>query len=284
MTEIPEHLLRRSKAAKSEKAGEPAAADASGASSGEATPATPATQGATPATRPAAPVPAEPTPEPVKPDPAFIVAHRQRRRVPVWALPVVVLLPIWALGFAGTMQQPEVVDVLFQESEELYGTACAACHGAGGGGGVGRQLSAGQVLQTFPDPIDQIAFVAVGSQGVGLGEVYGDPDRPGGPHIAGDFGIMPAFAASLTQVQLEMVVFYERAVLGGEDVSGAEYQEWMEHMRHEAEIGATTPVDLDLILACANEEAIATATGDAEDPDLCPGPHAAEGGEEAAAG
>jgi hypothetical protein len=268
VTEIPEHLLRRSKAAKGAKGGEAAPADSGAGEGASSTPAAPAA--ATPAPA-AAPVPAEPAPEPPKPLPPYIAAHRKRRRIPVWALPVVVFLPVWALGFAGTMQEPVVEDMLFEDAAALYTSqGCAGCHGAGGGGGVGYAFSGGEIVATFPEPIDHLLFIVRGTAGTGAGEQYGDPDRPGGAHIAGNLGIMPAFP-NLSVEELELLVLHERAVLGGEDASDPAYVEWEDRLREDLEAGTATPVDIDALLACANPEYTPGATGDGGED--CPGPH-----------
>ncbi len=280
MTEIPEHLLKRSKAAKAGKSGDGGDdADASATtSSGDAAPV--AAAAATPAV-PAASLPnLDPAPEPPKPEPHYVSASKARTRIPVWALPVVAMLPIWAWSYAGTMQQPEVEDILFIESEFYYGSAgCAGCHGAAGGGGSGYQLSDGEVLATFPEPIDMMAHVARGSSAI-IGETYGADGR----RVAGDLGQMPAQEGALNQVQLELVVFHERAVLSGEDTSTPGYEAWMEHMREAYESGDETPIDLELLLACADPAITPGATGvGAPDEDHpCPGPAGFAAAEEAA--
>ena len=80
----------------------------------------------------------------------------------------------------------------------------------------------------------------------------------------------------ITQNELELIVFHERATLGGEDTSDPAYQEWMEHMREVAEgILPDHSIDLELALACADPVYTPGATGDV-DPDereKCPGPH-----------
>ena len=283
MTEIPEHLLKRSKSAKAGKTG--GDADAAPSTETEAASAAPvAAAAATPAV-PAESLPnLDPEPEPVAPEPAYVTASKARKRVPVWALPLVAALPIWAISFAGTMQQPEVEDPLFIEGELFYAEAgCAGCHGGGGGGGSGYALSDGSVLETFPEPIDQIAHVARGSAAIS-GEAYG-AERDDGQRVAGDLGQMPAQVGQIPLVELEMIVFHERAVLSGEDTSTPGYEEWMEHMRETYESGDFKEIDLELILACANPEytpgaqGIIPETPDGSNP--CPGPHA-EGEEEAA--
>lgn len=274
MTEIPEHLLRRSKAAKADKSGDAApAADAGSGGDSGATAATPATTGgASPVPRPAAAAPVEPTPEPVRPDPPYVAAYKRRRRVPVWALPLVAALPVWAFSFAGTMQVPEVEDPLFVEAAELYtGLGCAGCHGAGGGGGVGYAFTGGEVIATFPEPIDQMLHVARGSAAI-AGEPYGDPDRPGGGRVAGATGgVMPAFA-DISLLELQLVVFHERVTLGGEIVTD-EHLEWEERLREDIEAGGEESVDLELLRACANPEYSPDATGELAGSEECPGLH-----------
>ena len=281
MTEIPEHLLKRSKAAKSGKSG-----DGGGDAGGSSESSTPvAAEAATPApAAPAANLPnLDPPPPPPKPVPAYVRAAEARKKIPVWAMPVVAVLPIWALFFAGTMQQPETEDILLVDAELVYGS-CAGCHGGNGGGGVGYQLSDGEVLATFPEVIDQLAHTARGSDAI-AGQAYGDPNRDGGGRVAGDRGLMPAQQASLSLIELEVVVFHERAILAGEDTSSPEYQEWIEHMREtiESEGLDAGEIDIDLLLACANPEYTPGATGELAGSDECPGPHASEGGDEAAA-
>jgi hypothetical protein len=270
VTEIPEHLLRRSKAAKAGKAGEGEPAAETGSEAGAPGPArAPAAQA--PATRPAAPVPAEPAPEPVKPDPPYIAAYKQRRRIPVWALPVVVFLPIWALSFAGTMQVPVKEDPLLAEAASLYtALGCAACHGPAGQGGIGHQFSAGEINLTFPEPIDQMVHIARGSAPI-VGQAYGDPDRPGGAHVAGDLGVMPAFP-NITLLELEMVTYHERAVLSTEVDPGPEFEAWVERMRADLAAHVEQPIDLEFLLSCANPEYTPGATGENRGDEACPGP------------
>ena len=120
--------------------------------------------------------------------PPFVAAALTRKKIPLWVLPVIAALPVWAYSFAGTMQQPETEDELLIEAAELY-TACSGCHGGNGGGGVGYALSGGEVLATFPDPIDQMAHVARGSDAI-LGEGYG-AERADGQRVSGGRGRGP---------------------------------------------------------------------------------------------
>jgi len=283
LTEIPEHLLKRSKAARGKSTGdsgsessETAAAESSAPVAASSAPASSGPGGLT-ATDATVTFPnLDSEPEPPKPEPAYVTAAKRRNRIPVWALPVVAALPVWALSFAGTMQQPEVEDPVFVDSAALYTEAgCAGCHGATGGGGVGYQLSGGEDLITFPKVIDQMVHVARGSAAI-AGESYGADGR----RVAGDSGSqMPAQVGTLTRHELELVVFHERAVLSDEDVDQPGYQEWMEHMReHTAESDAVVDAEyIEFMLACATPGVTPGATGEGSpDPEAepCPGPHA----------
>ena len=195
------------------------------------------------------------------------------------------------------MQQPEVADPLFEEAEMAYSLAggCAGCHGAGGGGGIGYAFANGEIVKTFPEPIDMMAHIARGSGAIN-GQQYGDPNREGGAHVAGDTGNqMPAMVGVLSMAELELVVFHERAILGGEDTESEVYQEWIEHLREVAEEGggdAITPADVELILSCADPLYTPGASGpvvydgESEPAIDCPGPQGSVlgEGEEVAAG
>ncbi len=276
MTEIPEHLLKRSASRRGKK---PADGDGGGEAAKEPGTAVAPAQAAGPAEPPAireaaAVVPRDPDPEPPKPEPAYVQAAKKRKKMPMWAMAIPALTLLWAYSFAGTMQQPEVEDPLFIESAALYSSqGCAGCHGVGGGGGVGYQFSNGEIYATFPSPIDQIVHIARGSAAI-TGEQYGDPDRAGGARVAGNRGVMPNYPG-ITQNELELIVFHERATLGGEDTTDPAYQEWMEHMREVAEgVLPDRPIDLEFLLACADPLYTPGATGAPEDPESCPGPHA----------
>ena len=94
MTEIPEHLLKRSRERREamgltgpEPAAAPvpatsAAAEPAGAVEAASAPAAAAPAAAAPAVR--APAPAPVAPPPPKPDPPYIAAARNRKRIPIW--------------------------------------------------------------------------------------------------------------------------------------------------------------------------------------------------------
>lgn len=287
MTEIPEHLLKRSKKAKAGATGEP---EAAAESSAAVTPA--AASAATPAGVPpalakaAASMTPDKAPEPAKPVPAYIAAAHARKKMPIWAMGLVFALPIWAWIYAGTMQEQAVEDTFFTEAAEIYAVegGCAGCHGAGGGGGTGYQFSDGEIMKTFPAPIDQMVHIARGSAVIS-GEQYGDPNREGGAHVAGQRGVMPAYNGpnGLSMEHLELVVYHERHILGGEELTSEAYIAWEEELREKIESGESHVIDeeaLNLLLSCANPEFTPGATGTPEDPEECPGP---KGGTEAEA-
>jgi mono/diheme cytochrome c family protein len=151
-----------------------------------------------------------------------------RKKIPFWAMPALAFLPLWAIMYANTLSppvsdEPSPLDL----GAEIYAARCASCHGGGGGGGVGRPLADGEVVKTFPDIESMLEFVWVGSEGVGVGQPYGDPDREGGPHIAGSYNgnLMPAFNGVLTDEELLAVVRHERETLSGEEVDAARLDE-----------------------------------------------------------
>jgi hypothetical protein len=135
-------------------------------------------------------------------------------------MPVVGLLPLWVLLYAWALKPTEkVVAGPLGEGKTVFAT-CSSCHGSTGGGGVGRQLSNGEVLKTFPKFEDQASLVYTGSAPYS-GKVYGDPNRPGGPHQGGSFNgsFMPQqgakFGGALTDAEIIAVVCHERFTIGG---------------------------------------------------------------------
>lgn len=240
MTEIPDHLLERTRARRRALGLPVAGDDEGGAAAGAA-----AGGGAAPAAAAApmkspVPIPAgDAAPAAPVIDSAVVAAHKARKKIPVWAMPVVAALPIWAFIYAGTVQEPAVTEIgPLEEGAILYEQKCAACHGGGGAGipGNGYQLNSGEVIATFPNASEQVLHVARGSAAI-AGEAYGDPDRPGGQRIAGERGAMPEFASSLTDVEIELIVWHERITLAGEEIEGAELALLLEDLEHRMEEG-----------------------------------------------
>ena len=160
----------------------------------------------------------------ISPDPEWVVAARTRHRIPVWVLPVLFCLPLWGFVYWKLTEPPPVPNTAINEGATTYAVRCASCHGGSGSGSdeslVGRPLYNGEVLATFPSLDDSlIEWISLGSEGTGIGQVYGDPNRAGGPHVSGETGSsMPAFGKVLEPYQLYSVARYVREVIGGEEI------------------------------------------------------------------
>jgi hypothetical protein len=99
VTEIPEHLLKRSKERREA---------ASGGASSDSGASVPATTSSAPAVaKPTAPVVAS-APAP-KPDPSYVVAAKTRKKIPFWAMATLSLLPLWAFLYLIALKPQEKV-------------------------------------------------------------------------------------------------------------------------------------------------------------------------------
>ena len=266
MTEIPEHLLKRSRdrraalglgggeAAPSSEATSEAAPSATPATAGAATPAAAPPSG--PVGRKAAAAPAEAPPP--KPDPPYVAAAKARRKIPFWAMAALSLMPVWAFMYVRSLTAPpESSEGPMAVGAEVYGN-CSSCHGgAGEGSPSARQLSDGEVNKTFPHIEDQLRFVYFGTDQYNLAGVtsYGDPDREGGAHLVGQVGVMPQWGSSvggdLTDAEILAVVCHERYSFNGPDPADEavvdEYELWCseESPMYEALEAGTALADLD---------------------------------------
>lgn len=245
MTEIPEHLLKRSKerrAALGLPGGEGGSDSGGGTGDGGGSGDAPAA-----AVEKAAPAPApvkaeEKPPPPPKPKPAYIQAAERRKRIPYWAMPVIALLPVWAFVYAEGISPPPNTDEALALGAEEY-NSCQGCHLPTGSGGTGAKLNEGEVLKTFPDPVAMMEWIHVGADewvGGATGP-YGDPNREGGPHDAGTLsGEMPGFP-DLDAEHLAAVTRYIREELAGEAPASPEvqelYEEWAQIAIDNAEEG-----------------------------------------------
>jgi mono/diheme cytochrome c family protein len=128
----------------------------------------------------------------------------------MWVMPVLVALPFWGLLYFGAFGTRHTEAVVAPDGAAVYKANCSSCHGGAGEGGVGPALADGDAAITFPDEADHISWVKTGS-GPFTGKVYGDPDREGGARVAK--GIMPAFAGTLSDAEIQAVVTYEREQL-----------------------------------------------------------------------
>jgi cytochrome c553 len=229
VTEIPEHLLKRSRDRRAGGSG-----DAAPAASGETSPAVPAS--AAPA-KASAPKPA-PAPKAAKVDSPVVAAAKDRRKIPFWAMATLSLLPVWAfLYFLAIKPTEKAVEGPIAKGIEVWG-GCAGCHGAAGQGGAGRVLNQGESLKTFPHIEDMLNFVYTGSQAYASAgiKVYGDPDREGGAHAPLSYNGNPMpqqgekYGGGLTEYEILGVVCHIRYDLAGADPKdekwAAEYEHW----------------------------------------------------------
>jgi mono/diheme cytochrome c family protein len=207
VTEVPDHLLRRSRERRSalglgggDDGTPPPAGAAPGADS-------PPPASAVVETTPAAATPAVPEP-PAPPPPPL---PETRTGIPRWMMPVLVMLPFWAIVYVGAFGTTKKAPVVRDIGAATYAGKCASCHGAKGEGGAGPKLAGGEAAKTFPEVGQHIAWVENGSVGV-RGKKYGDPNREGGQHGPATGG-MPAFKGTLTAAEIEAVVQYERTKL-----------------------------------------------------------------------
>jgi hypothetical protein len=253
VTEIPEHLLKRSRERRaalglggddSAASGESTASD-SGAAPAASAPATtaaaaPAAAAPTgPAARKAAAAAAAPPP---KPDSPVVTAYKRRAKIPMWAMAALSLMPIWIFMYVRSLTAPPVVaSGPMGEGAEVYGN-CSSCHGGSGEGvGTAPAFHDGEVNLTFPNIEDQLRWVYFGTEGynnAGITASYGDPDREGGGRSPGWSGaVMPAWGSSvggeLTDAEILAVVCHERFGFSGapditEEGSAAavEFENW----------------------------------------------------------
>ncbi len=223
VTEIPEHLLKRSKAAKAKAEGAEAPADAPASTPAVASaPAAPVARAAEPVA-PAAPV--------VKPDTPVVAAYKARKKIPVWAMLALSILPVWVFMYARALVPPEVeASGPMGDGAGVYATNCSGCHG-GGGEGVGSAygFTGGKVMKTFPHIEDQLRWVYLGTkkyQEAGV-KIYGDPNREGGAHVTGaSGGQMPGWKGNLSDAEILAAVCDVRYALGGGSQESEEFALW----------------------------------------------------------
>ena len=159
----------------------------------------------------------------------------QRKTIPVWAMVVLSLLPVWLFMYVLALK-PDAKSGGSTEANgaNVYAGNCSFCHGdKGQGTGPAYGFTNGSVLATFPKIEDQLRWVSLGTKAyVDAGvTVYGDANREGGARVTGDKGrLMPGWTASgLSDTQVLEVVCYERYELGGADKVGEyadEYALW----------------------------------------------------------
>lgn len=215
LTEIPEHLLERSRARRAAMGGGDGGAgdgDSSGGDSGASASAPAKATASAPAaaSMPAHPAPAEEPPPP--PPSPMVEAYNNRRKIPFWAMGVLAFIPVWAYIYVGTLDPPPEGDGPAVLGAEEYASGCAGCHGGGGGGGVGPAFTNGAIYETWPTFEEHFEWVRLGSSGwqAEKGSTYGANDKPVN-------GGMPGFAEeALDDAHLIYILLHERE-LGGEN-------------------------------------------------------------------
>ena len=253
MVEVPEHLLQRSRDRRKDlgaTTGDEPAADVP-PSETTAAPAVADSQAPAAAAAPSlpelpdlAPAP-EPQPEPVKP---WVQAALSRKKIPAWAVPVLIFLPFWAIIFAGTLEAPERDSEIIALGREVYDGSggCAGCHGTEGGGGIGPALADGAVLNSFADWQRHVVWVVNGSPPAG--QVYNDE---GDISTAG----MPSNGDKLSAREILAVTYFERVELGGADEADLHELELLfdaqDVLPNQFDIGQTFPSTVNGLLTSA---------------------------------
>lgn len=163
----------------------------------------------------------------------------KRAKIPFWAMAALSLMPVWGLLYVRALTgEPDVAEGPIGIGAEVY-AGCASCHGPAGEGvaGLGYPFTDGAVIETFPRIEDQIRFVYYGTDNYELAgvDIYGNPDREGGAHIAGERGTMPqqgsTVGGALTDSEILAVVCHERFTLSAKDpeindTNGNEFDDW----------------------------------------------------------
>jgi len=144
-----------------------------------------------------------------------------RKKIPVWAMPLLVALPLWAYVYQGTLEPAPSGELTpVEEGAGVYKSAgCVACHLGDGQGSASVPALTG-VRETWPDYRDHMMWVRLGNNGwyeATGSRVYGAPGK------SSNGGTMQGFGA-LTDQQLAQVVLYERVQFGGLEEGSEEYE------------------------------------------------------------
>ena len=88
------------------------------------------------------------------------------------------------------------------------------------------------MLKTFPAVEDQLRWMLFGTEkykAAGIA-VYGNPNREGGAHNTGSYGVMPGWQGELSDAEILAVTCYVRFDLSGADSTAepwaAEFEKW----------------------------------------------------------
>jgi len=219
VTEIPEHLLARSKARRA-ALGQAVDGDIAEASAPAANAAVEKSAASAPAAASSAAVAVAPeTPVEAAPIAPYVEASIKRKKIPIWASSVLALLPVWALVYGLTLDPPTPREAGPRAQGAITYGSCSSCHGAGGGGGVGPALT--KSTTDFTTAADQMEWVLEGTKGFQAQgrATYGATNKP-----VGGGGVMPAFP-NLTAQEIIGVIRHEREVFSGEKFDLKSYDE-----------------------------------------------------------
>ena len=224
MTEVPEHLLERTRQRRM-ALGLPVGGGGDAPASGGAPTAT-----ATVVAGEAAPAVIDPavataiaeTPTSdvdIAPASPAVLAAESRRKAPWWAITALVALPLWGFFYANSLERPVSEPTLIANGRALFAEkGCSGCHGANGeGAGAGPPLT--EVHETFPEPERMALWIRLGSAGwadeFGADTPYGAQGR-----LIGDTrgnNQMPGFGTTqLTDTELLEVMMYVRHGINAE--------------------------------------------------------------------
>ena len=270
MTEIPEHLLKRSKERREALGGTDVTAASEAPESAKSIQSIPGTAIVKEPAATIAPVGALPPP----PDPAYVAAAKTRKKIPFWAMATLGLLPLWAFIYLLALQpQEKTVEGPLAVGAGLFGS-CAGCHGADGQGGAGRVLYQGDVLETFPKIEDMLNFVYTGSEAFvaqGLA-IYGNPDRTGGAHAPMSYNGNPMpqqgakVGGGLTDSQILGVVCHVRYTISGAEPTSPEWSN-----EYDRWCAPTSEIYAALAAGTTNFDTLAETFKDLPDPPVAVG-------------
>lgn len=116
---------------------------------------------------------------------------------------IVAVMIVVGFGCGSSSSTPQAL----RDGRSVYADRCSTCHGNRGQGGVAPALS--DVRETWPDCVEQQAWIALGSEGwkAEHGPTYGANDAP-------ITDVMPGHAESLTEVEIASVAAFERVEYG----------------------------------------------------------------------
>ena len=230
MTEVPAHLLERTRQRRIALGLPVSGGDAPASGGAAVATATAVVDDAAPEVvdpAVAAAIAETPTSEvAVEPTSPAVAAAESRRKAPWWAVTALVALPLWGLFYANSLERPVSEPALIAAGRELFAEkGCSGCHGAEGeGAGAGPALT--EVHESFPEPERMAVWIRLGT--AGWAETFG-ADTPYGAQgrLIGDTrgtgAQMPGFGLSqLTDTELLEVMMYIRHGINEVPITEAE--------------------------------------------------------------